>query len=156
MTFDYAKYITIRLRVVRQNLGLTQKDFAEKTGLNLRTLISYEKGDTVPRGKYMAKAKEALDWAEEELKANLERAEGASPDITALPSDTPPSRSFLGHVLARAIAPPEQFKLLLTEFEAWVLRITAREPYAEILIEEKLIELRNQVEEHLKNLKHNE
>jgi len=38
-----------KVRAARLNMGYTQKQLAEKTRVALRTIVSYEKGDSYPR-----------------------------------------------------------------------------------------------------------
>ncbi len=40
-----------KVRAARLNMGYTQKQLAEKTRVALRTIVSYEKGDSYPRRK---------------------------------------------------------------------------------------------------------
>lgn len=48
-----------KVKTARQNMGYSQKQLAEASHLSLRTIISYEKGDSMPRKgeTYVALAK---------------------------------------------------------------------------------------------------
>ena len=45
---DLGKIIADKMKAVRQTTGLTQKQFAERIGYGVKTVIAYENGDRVP------------------------------------------------------------------------------------------------------------
>ena len=40
------------IRQLRKNMGLTQKQLAEKIGVSSNTIINWEKGEVIPKSKY--------------------------------------------------------------------------------------------------------
>lgn len=45
-----------RLRAVREELGLSQREFADRCGVSRRAQINFESGENMPGGTYLVRA----------------------------------------------------------------------------------------------------
>jgi DNA-binding XRE family transcriptional regulator len=72
----------------RLDLGLTQRELADKAGVSLNTAALLERGHTFPRRANARKLEEALEWPRGTL-AELRR--GGQPTAPAGPAQRPPS-----------------------------------------------------------------
>lgn len=59
MTFDKKEFAST-LRAERARLGISQKELADKSGLNLATISQYENGEFVPGSDKVVALAEAL------------------------------------------------------------------------------------------------
>lgn len=59
--------VVCRLKEVRTNLGLTQRQVAEGADINVRTLINIEKGRAIPNLLYAMKLAKFLGMRVEEV-----------------------------------------------------------------------------------------
>lgn len=59
--------VVCRLKEVRTNLGLTQRQVAEGADINVRTLINIEKGRAIPNLLYAMKIAKFLGMGVEEV-----------------------------------------------------------------------------------------
>lgn len=59
--------VVCRLKEVRTNLGLTQRQVAEGADINVRTVINIEKGKTIPNLLYAMKLAKFLGMRVEEV-----------------------------------------------------------------------------------------
>lgn len=62
-----AETVVCRLKEVRTNLGLTQRQVAEGADINVRTLINIEKGRAIPNLLYAMKIAKFLGKGVEEM-----------------------------------------------------------------------------------------
>ena len=65
-----------RLRTLRKNAGLTQKQLADKAGLSQTVITRYETGGAMPRPKAIEKLAAALDVAPAALDINITDVDG--------------------------------------------------------------------------------
>lgn len=92
-----------RLREARKNAGLSQKDFAEKLGLNARTYASYERGERDISTALLLNICKTLNISSDRLLGNTINEDSRSVSIhDAIPFDPDRMRAFpvLGKVSA--------------------------------------------------------
>lgn len=92
-----------RLREARKNAGLSQKDFAEKLGLNVRTYASYERGERDISTALLLNICKTLNISSDRLLGNTINEDSRSVSIhDAIPFDPDRMRAFpvLGKVSA--------------------------------------------------------
>lgn len=121
------------LRNIREQLGLSQKAFADQFGVNLRSLSRYETGQATPRGVTLRHLEKVLVQA----RALLTPGESLEPPRLEDPSQDE-AGSGLGHL--------QEADLLLAELGAWVHRTVMRRPEALEQISSGVRRLINEVE----------
>lgn len=60
-----------RIKEIREKLGISQKELANKLGITPQALSAYERADSYPRAKTLKKMADALNMSVEELKPNI-------------------------------------------------------------------------------------
>lgn len=121
---------------VREALGLSQRAFADRFGVSLRTLLRIEKGGTAPRGVTKSTFERVLAEGRALLVPN-----GTEPSSATSPNPPPleePSGSELPEI--------QDAELLLQEMGAWMRRTLRRRPEALEQISAGVRRLINEVE----------
>jgi transcriptional regulator with XRE-family HTH domain len=124
MPSDAKKNITERLKMVRLDFGLSQRDFALKIGVPVRTLVRWEGGQTAPSGVKLRQVERFLEGL-----AGNAISEPAPPPPG--PDHGPSAARLRGWGLeAGQDAPPhmQELELLLLEFNAWSRRTALKQP----------------------------
>ena len=87
---DYSERLGERLRQLRKQHGLTQRDVAEKLGVSTPALCRWETGQTLPRKSNIHAFAEAFDLSEADLLSGL--ADNAAPISSPVPKQRHPAR----------------------------------------------------------------
>jgi transcriptional regulator with XRE-family HTH domain len=121
---------------VREALGLSQRAFAARFGVSLRTLLRIEKGDTEPRGV----TKSAFERVLTEGRALI------VPNGTQLPISPPQEPPPLEPPSGSELPEIQDAELLLQELGAWMRRTVRRRPESLEQISSGVRRLINEVE----------